>query len=132
MGNDEVKKRVLDDLDFATDRLSSQTRQIAFGVLAFVWALLVGEGAKGIAVQRRILLAVAAIALGALIADFLQYLSGYCASQRARRVLSPDVVSPYNKRWLSYRLRSWFFFIKIGLVLVAAIMLIIILVGALN
>ncbi|MFN7943396.1 MAG: hypothetical protein U0X73_17520 [Thermoanaerobaculia bacterium] len=131
MSDDDIRKRILDDLDFATDRLSTQTRQVAFGVLALFWALVVGETPEHVAVPRRGLLAIAVLALGALLADFLQYLSAYVASQQARRSLAPGAAAPYDTRWISYRLRVCFFFIKIGLVVLAASALIALLMKAL-
>jgi hypothetical protein len=124
MNVDEQLKVILDDLNFATDKLSDQTRQVSFGVLAVVWALLVGDARNRAAVDQKALLVVTAIAIGALIADLLQYLAAFAASERAKKNLQPTSAHPYDDRWLSYRLRTWMFFTKIVLALAAAAVLI--------
>ena len=74
------KSDITEDLNFLTDRLSTQVRTTALGVLVFSWGLLMGEStvARSLAAQlKRDLVAVAALAVLAMLCDILQYLFGY-------------------------------------------------------
>lgn len=61
------KKQVQDDLNFNSDRLSTQVRLIALGILALVWALVTNPPA-GLALNRRALLAAAGVAILSMLA----------------------------------------------------------------
>ena len=37
------KKQVVEELNFITERLSTQVRTTAFGALVFAWGLLIGD-----------------------------------------------------------------------------------------
>lgn len=110
---DPQKVRVLDDLNFATDRLSTEVRQISLGLLALVWALLVGEAKLSIAVEVKFLLVVAALSILAMAIDFVQYIAGYFASRRAWDDIRSGGQGRYDRQWWSHRIRTWSFGAKI-------------------
>jgi hypothetical protein len=113
-GNDSPQKtRVLDDLNFATDRLSAEVRQISLGLLALIWALLVGEVKLNIAADAKLLLIVAALAILAMVIDFIQYIAGYFASRRAWADIRTGGQGSYQREWWSYRIRTLSFGAKI-------------------
>jgi hypothetical protein len=113
-GSDEPQKiRVLEDLNFATDRLSTEVRQISLGLLGLIWALLVGEAKLSIAVDTKPLLVVAALSILAMVIDFIQYIAGYFASRRAWDDIRSGGQGRYQREWWSYRIRTWSFGAKI-------------------
>jgi hypothetical protein len=112
--NDAQKDRLLADLDFVTDRLSTQVRQLALGVLAIVWALLVKEQAGGsLNVSPRLLISLAGLAIVTIACDFLQYVAAYFASRRCFREFENGGDGQFDSEWPSYRLRMWCFGAKI-------------------
>jgi hypothetical protein len=113
------KSRIQDELNFASDRLSSQVRTTALGSLALSWGLLVGESqtAKSAANDLKWnLLAVGSLAVLALFLDFLQYLAGYLNARKAFESVVVDAngkeVGQYDAKAWSYRFRRFFFYAK--------------------
>ena len=80
-------KDVWAELQFLSDRISTQTRTIAISVLALVWLFLAG-GDKTPSLpghpDRETLLLAGALAVGAMFTDYLQYAFGYKASDQVR------------------------------------------------
>jgi hypothetical protein len=116
----EIRKRIEEDLDFATDRLSTLGRQMAFGTLALAWTLVVGDEAKVVKVSRDTLLVAAAVSMLAVLFDFLQYTCAYTDSRHALRRLEAGHSGKYDRRRWAYRLRSFFFYAKLSVSFAAA------------
>src|SRR5689334_23034238 len=115
---EKAKDRIYGDLDFATDRLSTQVRSLSFGILAIVWALMVkGEGMDRLHWSPRLLLLLAGLSILTMLVDFLQYVAAYRASLRAKADLDTGGSGKYNKSWLSRRMRGFCFAAKIVLCL---------------
>jgi len=113
------KSKIQDELNFVSDKLSSQVRTTALGALALSWGLLVGESPTAKAVANDLkwnLLAVGSLAVLALFVDFLQYLAGYLNARKAFKSVVVDAsgkeVGQYDDEAWSYRLRRFFFFAK--------------------
>ena len=106
---------VFEDLNFATDRLSTVARQIALGVLAIVWALLIGEATVNVSLSRERLLGLSALSVITMLLDFFQYLAAYIAGRKAM-----GEGGLYKKSWWSYRIRFWCFYSKLGACLLTA------------
>ncbi len=90
-----TKETVLSDLRDVTDKVSSQVRTVAIGVLAVTWGLLVGDSsvAKAIATQLRgslVLLGAASVLV--LFLEFLQYVAGYRSTKNLLRVMEAKKV----------------------------------------
>lgn len=107
------KETVLADLDFASDRLSTQVRQLALGELALIWALLVGEKQLGLPLQKVWLIRIAFLSLMTMALDFCQYVAAYLASRRAWENLRAGGDGKYDRQWLTWRLRKWSFGAKL-------------------
>jgi hypothetical protein len=126
------KSNITGDLDFLTDRLSTQVRTTALGVLVFSWGLLMGEStvAKSLAAQLKWdLVAIAALAVLAMLFDILQYLFGYW---NTRKVLSAmeaagKTEASYDYSSCLYRLRSFFFAAKMVAMTAGAVWLVFVL-----
>ena len=130
-------QRVYDDLDFVTDRISTQVRTIALGVLALAWLFLAGgkeTPALGLQQSVRSLLGVAALAVGALLCDYLQYVAGYLAanSVRQRAETAKKATALYNYRDVRYGLRKVLFWLKQGLAAAATVWMLSLLMRALT
>jgi hypothetical protein len=114
------KKTVLDDQNFNSDRLSTQVRLIALGLLAVVWALLVSTQVP-IQVDRRGLIIVACLAILAMLLDLAQYAVGYQASKSLYDALEHGEDRGYSKTSLAYRARTFFFWAKQAAVILAGL-----------
>jgi len=113
------KSKIQEELNFVSDKLSSEVRTTALGALALSWGLLVGESKTAQAVANDLkwnLLAVGGLAVLVLFFDFLQYFAGYLSARKAfRDVYKNDKgieVGQYDDKAFSYRLRRFFFFAK--------------------
>ncbi|HEC69358.1 MAG TPA: hypothetical protein ENI31_03620 [Candidatus Omnitrophica bacterium] len=71
------KDFIIKEKNFHSDKISTQIRAVAIGLLIIIWGILI-EKAKPISVAlKKHLLAIALIALLVMFLDFLQYLFGY-------------------------------------------------------
>jgi hypothetical protein len=117
---------IIKELEFLSDRLSSQARAIAIGLLALSWTILVGESTtlRSLADNLRSrLLIVSVLAISALIFDFLQYLFGYVGVNQTRKKAEKARASSmeYSYETLPWRFRIVSFWIKLLLTLAAAV-----------
>lgn len=79
---------VIEELQFLSDRISTQVRTIAIGLLAITWAILVGDSSflrklsEGLG---KSLLLIALLCIFVLLLDFLQYVTSYIYVDKVRR-----------------------------------------------
>ena len=75
------RKVVLDELDFLTDRISTQVRTVSLSLIAVSWLFLGGGGNEMAAFVAKpnttLLLISGAFCLIAIFSDYLQYVMGY-------------------------------------------------------
>jgi hypothetical protein len=112
-----IKKDILTALDDVTDKLSSQVRTTALGVLALSWGLLVGDSpaAKAISADfRAILVVLGGASVAVLFLDFLQYFAGYFSTKRVLDEVEDkgEDQGEYDSSSLAYQLRRFFFWAK--------------------
>ncbi len=110
-------KDLIRDLDFITDRISTQVRTVALGLAALSWALLLGESqaAAAAAAQMKLgLLLVGTLAVATLLFDFSQYVFAFLDTDRVREEAedSDAKEAEYDYEKWTYRLRSFFFWGK--------------------
>jgi hypothetical protein len=101
-------------LDWLSDRISTQVRWFAAGVVALVWGLLVTPPAT-VKLSPRVLLVVALFAVSVLFFDFLQYAVGYLSVRHLHREIlgAPDQsVAGFDTTDPRYRARLFFFWLK--------------------
>jgi hypothetical protein len=120
------KSQVIEQLDFLTDRISTQVRTVSLGVLALTWGLIVGESgaAKSVSQQWKThLVGIGALAILVMFLDFLQYVAGYWNILKLREKMNKCGLeeAPYDEKALSWRLRLLLFYTK-QCVLVVAVM----------
>ncbi len=116
-------KDIIKELQFLSDRISTQVRSIAIAMIGLVWVLLVG-GDKTIklgAFWRTQVLVSGILALGAMFLDFLQYFFGYLLTNDLRQQLeaSGKEEGEFNPREWRYRLRIFAFWAKQVVLLIA-------------
>jgi hypothetical protein len=121
------EERVLTDLDFASDRLSTQVRQLALGTLALVWALFVGNEKLSVSIDEVWLIRIGFLAILTMAFDLFQYIAAFAASRRAWENLRKGGDGKYSRRWISRRLRSGFFYAKLAACLLTVVLLLVVL-----
>ena len=127
---------IYERLDFASDRLSTQIRTLALGVLALVWLFL--SGSRDVAdlklnVGKKQLLAIAALCVLTLLIDAAQYWASYLSSNSVRRTAetSHKKEAEYDETTWTRRLQQGSFWAKQLTALLATAWLLIILATAL-
>jgi hypothetical protein len=121
-------KELIEELQFLSDRISTQVRTISVSLIAFVWILLIGgDNApfKFSLFERRQLLIIVFLALIAMLLDFLQYFFGYLYTNSLRKDLeeSEKEKGEYDYCSWKYRLRIDMFWSKQIILMVAAVWL---------
>jgi len=124
-------KGFYDDLDFLSDRLSTQVRTIGLALLAVSWTILTTRPAvfQNVApVFWQWLFRVQALAVLSLVCDYLQYALGYLNTDRLRKSLEANKKHPnhldYDYTYPLYRARTAFFWLKQILVAAAVVVFI--------
>jgi hypothetical protein len=122
-------EKIIEELQSLSDRLSTQVRTIAIGLLAVSWTILVGESTTLRALAENLrprLLIVICLSVGTLVVDFLQYFFGYLEVNKTRRAAENAGKSgaEYDYRSIFWILRSFLFWLKQIAVLVASILFI--------
>lgn len=108
--------KIYENLDFATDRLSTQIRTLTFGILALVWLFL--SGSKDVpALQlgsKRQLLGVALLCVLTLFIDVVQYWSSYMSSNDVRKTTEErnEKEAAYDETSILRRLQRGCFWVK--------------------
>lgn len=110
-------KEIYAELDFLTDRLSTQIRTLALGVLAVVWLFLAGlkdAPALKLASSTRPLVGIGLLCIVGILFDYLQYLFGYWATLDAKRraEASATKTASYDYDDWRWRGRMWCFRLK--------------------
>jgi len=110
-------KDVVSELQFISDRLSTQVRTVALGLLAISWTILVGDSAFLRSLAEGLgksLLGVAILCVLALFLDFLQYVAGYAYVKRALAAAEKNESKEvdYDPDSFLIKLRSFLFWVK--------------------
>lgn len=119
-------KKVIEEKQWLSDRISTQVRAVGLGLLAISWGLLIGEPEIAGAISAGLkanLLVVGTLSLLALLVDFLQYLFGYLNThiliQQAEATRLTDV--KWDKRSFLYKTRNVCFWLKQAVLLLASV-----------
>jgi hypothetical protein len=107
---------VLEQLGKLSDRISTQVRTVAFGILIITWGLLIGKF-KDFEITDNVkknLIVIGAIAIGTMFLDFLQYFCGYKNTKALFDEMEREnkTEGQFNKETWSYKLRESLFWIK--------------------
>ncbi len=130
------KKEILDEINFLSDRISTQVRTVALSVMAFVWLFLAGgNDAPVLKIQpdRTLLLVAGTLCLATLLFDYLQYVMGYFESKRVLRKGEREKLQDFKYDYGStaWQMRTFLFGAKQILVVIGLVCLCIAVGGAL-
>lgn len=108
------KDKIIDELGFLTDKISTQVRTVALGVLALAWGLLIGGPATPPVATKSLksqLVAIGASAILTMFLDFLQYVAGYVNTIGLLIWMEKNKLDKgeYDYESMSYRLRRILF-----------------------
>jgi hypothetical protein len=122
-----TKNKIIEELNFLTEKLSSLTWTINLGVLGTTWSLLIASGTvpQTVRLQTGEAIPILSLCLLALLFEMFQYLSGYATNRQALTRMEREGLDKfsYDTSALLYRVREWCFCAKIGLTIAAAIWL---------
>jgi len=119
-------KDIVEELQWVSERISSQVRTLGVGLIAITWGLLISQpqiaGPIPDSVKKHLLI-VGVLALGAMVCDFFQYI---CAYRNTKALLSKMEdkgldKADYDYSARTYRLRVFFFKTKQILLVIACI-----------
>ncbi len=104
-----------------TDKISTQVRTISVGLIVFTWSIYnasehtLASGMKS--VLAPLFLVVDFLCIGALFADFLQYVFAKVAVENSlnQPIDAKNDIYGYNDDWISYKAQYWSFWLKIVL-----------------
>lgn len=108
---------VIGELQFLSDRLSDRVRTISWSVLGLVWLFLTGRDSSPVlpaAPNKSLLLFSGALALGALVLDYLQYVFGYLTANQTQEKAEQagKKNAQFDRGALLYRMRLGSFWSK--------------------
>jgi hypothetical protein len=117
----------IEELQYLSDRLSDRVRTVAWSVLGLVWLFLTGGDSRPVLPvppSKSMLLTSGALALAALVLDYLQYLFGYLTAGQVLEEAEggAEENAQYDTGGWLYRIRGVVFWLKqvvMGLALVA-------------
>jgi hypothetical protein len=116
---------IYEELDWLTDRLSTEVRTVALGVLALAWGLLMSDKNPDQAVvlnRKWHLLFIGGSCVLVMFLDYLQYLAGYWNAREVQKSYEkdPPAQAKYTDKKVSFFFRRFFFVTK-QIVLAAAV-----------
>jgi hypothetical protein len=112
-----TKKDIIEEINFVSDRISTQVRMVAISLIIITWGLLVGTSQTvlqfGAGFKKQLLL-VGIGALFSMVFDFLQYLFGYLNNKALLDKMEQENLmdAKYDKTDFRYKLRCFFFSAK--------------------
>jgi hypothetical protein len=110
-------EKIQERLSTVSDRLSTQARTLAIGLIAFFWTILTSESSLAKKFSQSFktqLLGVAGLAILALLFDFLHYAVGYRYANIVRKNAeeSEDKEAEYDYTHPLYRMQNLCFLLK--------------------
>ena len=119
-------EKVIEDLNWLSDRISTQVRTMSIGLLAITWGLLIGKPEISQPLPlwlKKNLLAIGILTLVVMLSDFLQYFFGLLVVDSLRKSMEKmkQTEAEYDYGTITYRLRKLFFWVKLVLVVIACI-----------
>jgi len=115
------KADLLSELDWVTNKISSQVWTLNVGSLGTAWSLLIADR-----FSTRNAIPVFVPSLLSILCEMGQYLCGYWLARRLLRKMERENLTEfqYPKRSLLYRARDFFFVWKVFLAIAAAVILV--------
>jgi hypothetical protein len=119
-------EKVIEDLDWICDRISTLVRTISIGLLAITWGMLIGKPEISQPLPlwlKKNLLAIGILGLVTMFSDFLQYFFGLFVVDGLRKSMEKknQIEAEYDYSTITYKLREFFFWLKLILIIIACI-----------
>jgi hypothetical protein len=110
---DPARRAVLEQRQFVTGRISETVRYTGFGLLAIFYGIISSDSSFSVNIVNSAPLLLRAIAILGVLAVFFDYCQYLCGRLSVKYALErKDVPNQYNKDWISYNGRTFFFWIK--------------------
>jgi hypothetical protein len=123
------KDKLLEDLDWLTDKISSAVWKLSVGTLGTTWSLLIASGSipERLRFGNREAYPILLLCILAMMFDMIQYLAAYRDADRIRRRIEASRLTEfeYDESTFLYKLRKWSFCIKIVLTVAGTIVLLV-------
>ena len=121
-----TKKTIIEELQWLSDRISTQVRTLGIGLLAITWGLLITKPDIVYPLSENLkknLLIVGIVALMAMVYDFLQYFFAYLNTRRLLGKTEREKLTEvhYDYSAIYYKLRNFFFWAKQIFLLIACV-----------
>lgn len=103
----------MEEKKHTSSKISDLVRYISFGLVAITYALFTSTAAfaEDLLEQYKTLMLWASFFGGITIAfDYLQFLCGYLSTNKA--LIRSDNPNTYDDKWITYKARKWFFWMK--------------------
>jgi hypothetical protein len=129
------KEKLFEDLNWLSDKISSQVWTINLGTLATTWSLLIaaGSGERKLQIGSTIAILIILICIVAMLCELGQYYAGYFDALSIKKELerSGEEKFEYDETTWLYMWRNRLFYVKALLSLTVAILLVVVLAGKL-
>jgi hypothetical protein len=110
-------KEVVEELQWVSDRISTQVRTLGVGLIAITWGLLIAQpqiaGPLPDWIEKHLLI-VGILALGAMVCDFMQYICAYWNTKGLLDHMEREGLKEAEYDYASrlYKSRALFFWLK--------------------
>ena len=126
-------EKIIDELQWLSDRISTQVRTLGTVLVAITWGLIIGKpelaGPIPQGIQKQLLM-IGVLALGAMLIDFLQYVLAYANNKNLLGDMETQKLEKkeYDYSAVTYRLRNLCFWVKQVVLLIASLWFLILIV----
>ena len=119
-------EKIVEELHWLCDRISTQVRTMSISLLIITWGFLIGKPEISQPLPswlKKNLLVIGIFALIAMFGDFLQYFFGLWNVDSLRKSMEDkkQTEAEYDYDTITYKLRGFFFWFKLILVLIACL-----------
>jgi hypothetical protein len=116
----QPKEKLIEDLDWLTDKISTQVWTLNLGTLATTWSLLIATRGSEQFIESADAIPIMALCILAMLCELGQYYAGYFNAKSILDHLGEGTQFEYDETAPLYILRHWLFYIKAVLTLIAA------------
>jgi hypothetical protein len=129
----QPKAKLFDDLNWLSERISSQVWTLNLGTLATTWSLLIATGSGEKLINKTSAIPIMFLCIVAMLCELGQYYAGYFNALSIKEDLerSGREEFEYDKSASLYILREGLFYVKALLSVAAATWLVVVLAGKL-
>jgi hypothetical protein len=118
--------KIVEEYQFVSDKISTQIRTVALGIIAFIWIILIGKDPLPLPLPSSYkgqFFIIGFLCLLILFFDFLQYFFSYLLTSSLIDKTEADkkIEAVYNYKDLRYRLCNVFFIVKIVTLFIAVL-----------